>query len=203
MLNIYHVHDVFLGGVAKVYDLKHKRPKDQEASRFLTTNMGKIHMINRPILDLACGYGRNGAYFLRQNCRVLFIDNDVDCLRFISEMKIAGAAGHFDQNNIKILKKNLTNGRLPFPDASVGGIIDVHYYSKPLIPESLRVLAPGGFYYFESIDARGNNVYELPEYGYIKHCLEDYEIVDYKEKLAKPYCLGKGTIKVIAIKHKN
>lgn len=182
-----------------LYNLKHYKPKDQTPSAFLVKNIEKIQIIDKPILDLACGYGRNGGYLARKY-RVVFIDNDQDCLNFVRMGKNLSVDGDIDVNNIRVLKRNLRTGKLPFPDNSTGGVIDVHYYNPLLIGEMIRVLAPGGFFCFESIGGRGNNIYELPDYRYIKFMLKSFEIVSYFEKMAKPEELCKSVTKIFAIK---
>lgn len=183
-----------------MYHLKHHKPKDQEPSSFFKKNIEKINIVDKPILDLACGYGRNGAFLAKRNHRVVFIDNDIECLKFIKAGKQISIDGDVDINNIRVLKKDLRLGRLPFPSLSTAGIIDIHYYNPLLIEEGIRVLASGGFFCFESIDARGNNVYELPDYGFIRDILGDFEIISYSERLVKPKRLGKSVIKIFAIK---
>ena len=51
-----------------------------------------------------------------------------------------------DMRYIRTLYKNLSSGKLPFPDNSVGGIIDIHYYNPLLVEEMIRVLDIGGFF---------------------------------------------------------
>ena len=183
-----------------MYNLKHYKPKDQTPSGFLVNNIKKIDILDKPILDIACGYGRNGGYLAYNNCRVVFIDNDIDCLNYIQTGKELSVNGDVNVNNIRVLYKNLNLGELPFPNNSVGGIIDVHYYNPLLIKEMVRVLDVGGFFCFESISARGKNIFELPDYNFIKHEINGFEIISYVERKVGPEELCKSTTKIFAIK---
>lgn len=183
-----------------MYNLKHFRPKDQTPSKFFVDNIKLIEISDKPILDIACGYGRNGGYIALDNHRVVFIDNDIECLQYIKSAGRLTEYGDVNADNIRVLYKDLNKGSLPFPNCSVGGIIDIHYYNPLLISEMIRVLDVGGFFCFESISAKGKNVYELPEYHFIKDMLNDFKIVSYFEKRINPTELNKSTIKVFAIK---
>lgn len=112
-----------------MYNLKHYKPRDQTPSSFLFNNIKKIVIPNKPILDIACGYGRNGGFLAYKDCRVVFIDNDIDCLKYIQTGKDLSIYGDVKTENIRVLYKNLNLGKLPFPNDSVGGIIDIHYYN--------------------------------------------------------------------------
>ena len=184
-----------------MYDKKHCKPKDQTPSAFLVKNIEKIDILDKPILDVACGYGRNGAYMIKnKNSRVVFIDHDIDCLKYIQTGKNLSVNGDVDVNNIRVLYRNLNSGKLPFPDNSVGGIIDIHYYNPLLINEMVRVLAVGGFFCFESISARGKTICELPDYYYIKYLLDKFKIISYFEKRVVPEEFCKSITKIFAIK---
>lgn len=183
-----------------MYNLKHYKPKDQTPSSFFINNIKKIVIPNKPILDIACGYGRNGGFLAYKDCRVVFIDNDIDCLRYIQKGKDLSIYGDVKTDNIQVLYKNLNLGKLPFPNDSVGGIIDIHYYNPLLIREMIRVLDVGGFFCFESISARGQNIFELPDYNFIKSKLNNFEIISYFERKVMPDEFCKSVVKIFAIK---
>lgn len=109
-------------------------------------------------------------------------------------------SGDVDVNNIRVLYKNLNSGKLPFSNDSVGGIIDVHYYNPLLIREMIRVLDVGGFFCFESISARGKNIFELPDYNFIKGEMNNFEIISYFERKIVPEEFCKSVIKIFAVK---
>lgn len=183
-----------------MYNLKHHKPKERVPSCFLVENIGKIDILEKPILDIACGYGRNGAFLAKNNHRVVFIDNDIECLKYIKTGKEISKNKEVDMKYIRTLYKNLSSGKLPFPDNSVGGIIDIHYYNPLLVEEMIRVLDIGGFFCFESISARGRNIYELPDYYFIRHAMKNFEIISYFEKVIEPKSLCKSVTKIFGIK---
>lgn len=183
-----------------MYDKRPYQPIDQTPSRFLVDNLKLIDISDKPILDVACGYGRNGGYLAKNNHRVVFIDKDIECLRYIKNGGKLSEQGHVDTRNVYALYKNLDEGKLSFPNDSTGGVIDIHYYNPLLIDELIRVLDKGGFFCFESISARGKNVYELPDYHFIKDKLKNFKIISYVERKVNPEELGKSVMKVFAIK---
>lgn len=181
--------------------MKYQKPTDQIPSQFLKRNIERINVLDKPIIDVACGYGRNGAYLANKEYKVVFIDHDIDCLKFIQEGKSLSEDGNVDKKYIRTIKKDLESEPLPFPDSSVGGVIDIHYYNPFLISESIRVLCKGGFLCFETIDGRGDNVELLPEYKFIKESLKDFEIIEYHESRKGPEWMHKATLKIFAIKN--
>lgn len=58
----------------------------------------------------------------------------------------------------------------------------------------------GGFFCFESISARGQNIFELPDYNFIKNELNNFEIISYFERKVMPYEFCKSVTKIFAIK---
>ena len=184
----------------ELYTWKYQKPIDQAPSKFLIRNLNRINILEKPIIDAACGYDRNGAYLAKNRYKVIFIDYDIDCLKYIQEGKTISDKGHVDKKYIRTIKKDLENELLPFPDESVGGVIDIHYYNPLLINESVRVLCKGGFLCFESIEARGKNIDSLPEYGSIRKSLKNFEIIEYHEYEKGSKWMHKATLKVLAIK---
>lgn len=179
----------------------HKQPLEQSPSKHLVEYINSIEIIKAPIADIACGYGRNGAYFVDLGYEVIFVDADEKGLSFIRKGRNVSVNGDINLKLVTIMNMDLKKDRWTFEDNSLGGIINVHYYNKSLIPKFIRSLCPGGFLYIESIDARGHNYIQLPEYKYIIRKLEnDFKIIFYKEVVAKPYFMNVATIKLLAVK---
>lgn len=179
------------------YRIKHPKPLDDQPSFLLTDNLEYIHNSKKPVLDIACGYGRNGMELVKHGHKVLFMDYDEDCLLYIEEKKkICRAFSKL----IRTWEWDLTSGRLPLHDNSVSGIINVHYYNEKLIDDMIRVIMPGGFLCFETIDAHSCHENELPEYGFIKHKLELFEMKYYKETMVKNSLRGASACKIFALK---
>jgi SAM-dependent methyltransferase len=179
----------------------HKQPIEQSPSKSLIEHINTIEIIKAPIADIACGYGRNGAYFVDLGYAVIFVDKAEDGLNFIEKGTGVSSNGDINLDLVTTVKMDLETEDWIFKDNSLGGIINVHYYNKALIPKFMKSLCIGGFLYIESIDARGHNYLQLPEYQYIIGALgNNFDIIYYKEKLAKPYDMNVATIKLLAVK---
>ena len=179
----------------------YKRPLEQSPSKTLIENISNVKILNAPIADIACGYGRNGAYFVDRGYEVIFVDMDEDGLSFINNGMGVSEKGDIDLSHVMTLKCDLETEDWPFKNNSLGGIINVHYYNRILIAEFIRSLCRGGFLYIETVDARGHNYLELPERGFIVNAIKGgFNVLYCKEKLAKPYEIGVATIKLLAVK---
>lgn len=164
---------------------KHLKPRDQKASAKLIRYLAEIEITDKPIADIACGYGRNGAYLAALNHPVIFMDMDNDCLQFIAEGKNVAETGDIPLKNIKIMNVDLTLD-WPFPKESLGGIICVHFYYPNLISRWISSIGENGFFYFETIDARTCNASMLPYENEIRDLLKsDFEILHYTEREVK------------------
>lgn len=180
---------------------KHKKPIEQSSSKALLDHIGSIKIVDAPIVDIACGYGRNGAYFVDQGYNVIFVDKEKDGLDFINRGIDVSINGDINTDLVTTLKTNLEIEDRRFDDNSLGGIINVHYYNRALIPRFIKSLCVGGFLYIETIEARSCNYLELPKYKYVIDALAGkFDIVYYKEKLVKPFELNVATLKMLVVK---
>ena len=103
------------------------------------------------VLDLACGNGRHTRLFLERSCRVVAVDVDLS--------GIADLAGHAGLEQRAI---DLEAGRRPaFPDRSFGAVVVTNYLHRPLLPELVSAVAPGGVLIYETF-ARGNERFGRP-----------------------------------------
>lgn len=104
-----------------------------------------------PVLDLACGGGRNGRYFLSAGRRVTFLDRDVSGLADLSANKSAA-----------IMAYDLESGLpWPFSEAQFSGIIVVNYLYRPLLRHLSHSLSTGGLLIYQTF-AQGNEKYGRP-----------------------------------------
>ena len=170
----------------KLYQ-KHPKPLWQEQTKKLVEYLNKITIPDMPIVDVACGYGRNGAYLAIRDYAITFVDMDNDCLNFIAKGKKVSEEGDIPLTNISVIKADLTE-EWPFPEKSLGGIICVHFYYPGLLNKWIRSLVHNGFLYFETIEARMNNASILPDAHEIREILEDdFTILHYSEREVKNY----------------
>ncbi len=171
----------------------HKRPISNEPSPWLKDLLSQITFIpDGPVLDIACGYGRNGALLLSMGFKVHFIDINLEALNFISQS--------FDKRLTTVIQKDLLNENLGYPSNSVAGIIMVHYFNEPILTEAIDSLKTGGFLYYESIADRGGNYLELPPNKWFRNnSLGRLEFDMYKEHPSK-HDKEKSTIRLLGRK---
>lgn len=101
------------------------------------------------VLDLACGGGRHGRYFLKRGNPVTFVDRDcskvvdlTDCVTVMTFDLEAGAP-------------------FPFGKAAFEAIVVTNYLHRPLFPAILGALKIGGVLIYETF-AMGNEHYGRP-----------------------------------------
>jgi tellurite methyltransferase len=93
----------------------------------------------RPLLDLACGRGRNALAAARHGLRVIGLDRDPAALAELGARAVeAGLA-------IARVRADIEAGHaLPFASGSLGAVLVFRFLYRPLAAEIARVLAPGG-----------------------------------------------------------
>ncbi|MDR3237492.1 MAG: hypothetical protein LBT84_03225 [Spirochaetia bacterium] len=185
------------------YNLDHKKPKNQDPSPILKKYISKIiKNIDAPVLDVACGYGINGALIASYKIPVIFLDKSDKALNFIAQGEnLCVEKKIIDNTLIKTIKHDLINDGWPFEKNYLGGIINVQFYYLPLITEFINSLKIGGFIYIESVSAIAGNYLILPEYKYIINKLDkSFSIIYYKERQVKPLDRNVATIKLLAQK---
>lgn len=103
------------------------------------------------VLDLACGNGRHARLFLQRGHRVVAVDRD------ISEV-----ADLIDNPRVEVLQTDLEEDE-PFPLAGrrFEGIVVTNYLHRPLLPDLVSAVAPGGALIYETY-ARGNELLGPP-----------------------------------------
>ena len=102
---------------------------------------------DRPILDLACGGGRNGRYLAEQGLPVCFADRNREALATIESELVSSD-----------LRQPPTYWPVDFeqPDSTplqgkhFGGILVFRYLHRPLLPAIADALVPGGILVYET-----------------------------------------------------
>lgn len=115
------------------------------------------------VLDLACGGGRHGRFFLERGARVTCLDRNVSA--------VADLAGR-----VEIIGADLESGD-PFPLAgrSFDAVVVTNYLYRPLFPDLVALLAEGGVLLYETF-AAGNENYDRP--GNPRHLLQPGELLE-------------------------
>jgi tellurite methyltransferase len=135
-----------------------------------------------PVLDLACGSGRNGLHLAEKGVEVHFWDRDEQGLNNIKS--IAGNKG------LKVFTRQVDletgqGGALPGDYFSV--IMVFRYLHRPLIPDIKKAVMPGGIVIYETFTTRqaelgkpSNPDFLLKE-NELLEWFGDWEIVDHRQ----------------------
>ena len=100
------------------------------------------------VLDVACGAGRHMRWLAAQGHEVTGVDRNPDAVA------LAQAFG-------SVICADIENGPWPFPGQSYGAVIVTHYLWRPLLPQIVQSVAPGGVLIYETF-ATGNETVGKP-----------------------------------------
>jgi SAM-dependent methyltransferase len=147
--------------------------------------------VSKPILDIACGTGRNAFPLAAQGCTVICADNDLT--RFHSPK---GMAGQLIPRQL-----DLVADAWPFERSSAGGIVNVHFLLIRLFPHFESSLAQGGYLLLETVPGCGGNYLQLPKQGELRSLLKGaFELEFYKERKVGPQGCGAVAVQLLARK---
>lgn len=96
-----------------------------------------------PVLDVACGDGRNGLYLAAHGASVLLVDavNSAE-----AAIEAAGLA-----DSARFLRLDLETPSPPaFAPESFGAVLVLRYLHRPLVPALKECLTPGGLILYET-----------------------------------------------------
>jgi SAM-dependent methyltransferase len=146
-----------------------------------------------PILDVACGSGRNAFPLRKLGCTVICIDRDLSRLPIPSDLS-GPAAPELIPRQMDLLKDGW-----PFRESSIGGIINIHFFCPLLFPAFERSLAPRGYLLLETVPGCGGNYLELPKAGTVRSSFGrvlDFEY--YHERKVGPKGVDAVTVRMLA-----
>jgi SAM-dependent methyltransferase len=152
----------------------------------------------RPILDVACGSGRNARPFFRLGCTVICVDRDLSRLqgRKLSDFHDLSAA---ESPRLTFRQMDLVNDIWPFGVSSVGGIINIHFFLPRLLSDFESSLSPGGYLLLETVPGCGGNYLELPKAGFVRaHLEETFDFECYEETKVGPSDYDAVTVRLLA-----
>ena len=139
-----------------------------------------------PVLDLACGTGRNGLMLAENGIPVVFADISASALETIeqrlTEYNLPGRTWQID------LEKPGAN---PFSIDCYSAIIGFRYLHRPLFPALRNAIRPGGLIVYETFTlknqefGRPNNPDFLLKPNELKTLFQDWEVIDYFEGILK------------------
>jgi SAM-dependent methyltransferase len=103
------------------------------------------------VLDVACGAGRHGRFFLGRGHPVVLVDRDVSAVA-----DLAGRPG------VEIVHADLEDGSpWPFGARTFGAVVVTRYLWRPTLPSIVAAVAPGGVLLYETF-ARGHERFGRP-----------------------------------------
>jgi SAM-dependent methyltransferase len=135
-----------------------------------------------PILDLACGSGKNGIYLAAKGCNVVLCDRSPEALE--SARQLASKSDVIVKFIQVDLEKPHTN---PLPQDSYSGILVFRYLHRPLIPCIKKALNAGGLLMYETFTeeqrayGKPHNPDHLLRLGELRSWFEDWEIIHWFE----------------------
>ncbi len=151
----------------------------------------------RPILDVACGSGRNAIFLARMGGTVICIDKDLS--PFDANLQRWREFVTVSAKRLQPRRIDLLRDRWPFERGNVGGVINIHFLFPPLFPLFASSLAPSGYLLLETVAGHGDNYLELPQEGALKAILADaFDLVFYEERSVGPSKHHAVAVKVLA-----
>ena len=103
-----------------------------------------------PVLDIACGRGRHLRWLAGRGHPVTGIDRDADALADSQGLAGAGQA--------ELILADIEGGAWPCPGRQWPVVLVTHYLWRPLWPQILASLAPGGLLIYETFGAGNETV---------------------------------------------
>ena len=112
------------------------------------------------VLDLACGYGRNGIFLLNNNVPVIFADNSRSALDAIAEklkdfdQDLESGEAEFkraDSKRAEYWEVDLERGEQdPLAGRTFAGVMVFNYLHRPLMEAIKKAIIPGGLIIYET-----------------------------------------------------
>ena len=157
----------------------------------------------KPILDVACGGGRNAVFIAHLGGTVICIDRDL--ARFEAErVRLADSIFAPSFSRITTLRLDLIREPWPFPPDSVGGIVNVHFQRAVLSSYIIESLSSGGCLLLETVQARGGNYLELPKAETLRLAFgKFFDLKTYRERKAGPVGNDAVTVQMFGVRHEH
>jgi SAM-dependent methyltransferase len=135
-----------------------------------------------PVLDLACGTGRNSIYLAQKGFRVTCCDISPENLEEVKKRAEARRA------EIELWQVDLQREKInPLPEDTYGGILVFRYLHRPLMECIRKALRNGGLLIYETFTreqrrfGKPHNPNFLLNAGELLHTFEDWEVIHYFE----------------------
>lgn len=126
------------------------------------------------VLDVACGFGRHMRWLHAQGHPVTGIDRSHEAIAAVSSIGEGVVA-------------DIENGPWPFPGRQFQGVVVTNYLWRPLLPQIVASVAPGGTLIYETF-AAGNETVGKPsrpdfllQHGELLQACKDLRVVAYED----------------------
>ena len=100
------------------------------------------------VLDLACGMGRHTRYFFASNHALTSVDKSQEATQSIADIA-------------ETITADIENGPWPLTGRSFDGVVITNYLWRPLWPQILDSVKPGGVLLYETF-GQGNEAFGKP-----------------------------------------
>jgi SAM-dependent methyltransferase len=134
-----------------------------------------------PVLDVACGGGRNAFVLAQLGCHVVCVDKDFSPLAAFTR-RLRDSPFVDIENRLRFRPLDLVLNAWPFGKAEFGAIINVHFFVPDLLRHFETSLRPGGYLLLETAPGCGGNYRSLPKAGHIREILSaGFDVQYYRE----------------------
>jgi SAM-dependent methyltransferase len=156
-----------------------------------------------PVLDAPCGYGRNALALAAFGCTIIAVDRDHKRVQSLEHSIATWQQDNAGRGIGRILpmRGDLSPDAWCFRPLSFGAIVCVHYDFRPILPDLISAIRPGGYLYIETFDGQGRNYVELPKAGELRERLTSVFVLKfYRERKVGPARTDSVSIKALAQK---
>jgi hypothetical protein len=154
----------------------------------------------RPLLDIACGSGRNAFVFSNLGCSVICVDRDLAGLR-AQQLRLSSTSLGDASSRMSLYQMDFVKDPWPFGAAQAGGIINVHFLLPSLFPFFESSISADGYLLLETVPAHGGNYLELPKAGELRSAFErTFDLEFYRERKAGPPSVDAVTVQLLGRK---
>ena len=150
------------------------------AASLLLDHLDLLLQLDRslPVLDLACGTGRNGLVLAEQGIAVVFADKSATALKVVEQhLAERGLPGRIWQLDLE------QPGSNPLSGQRFSAIIGFRYLHRPLFTALKKTVTPGGLIVYETFTignrcfGRPNNPVFLLLPGELEATFKDWEVI--------------------------
>jgi SAM-dependent methyltransferase len=135
-----------------------------------------------PVLDLACGSGRNGLYLVNQNIPVVFADIKETALEQVKN-SLKSRSGEL-KSSVSFWQVDFEQEQVkPLADKSFTAIMVFRYLHRPLFEQIKQAVTSGGYVVYETFNVdqpqfgRPKNPNFLLKQGELAELFSDWEII--------------------------